>query len=68
MHHQHNVCRNQQAAFVTLDGSTSSLRNALNQLEWTNEQVQGLEQSLLSGPIASVCSDENGVSTDTNCG
>ena len=53
--------------FTTLDGSTSSLANALNQLDWTNQQVQGLEQSLLNNPVTSICVDENRVSADLNC-
>ena len=53
--------------FTTLDGSISSLENALNQLDWTNQQVQGLEQSLLNNPVTSICVDENRVSADLNC-
>lgn len=57
------------------DGSTGGIRNALNQLEWTNDQVQGLEQTLVNGPLATFCVGDNGFSSqemnshpDIQCG
>ena len=57
--------RNQQAAILAASNSTDSIRNALNQLEWSNDQVQGLEQTLVNGPLHTFCDGDNGVSTDS---
>ena len=41
--------------FQNFDGSEGQFRNILSQIEWTDQKVQGLQQSVQNGTASTFC-------------
>ena len=47
---------------ATFQGSTQQFREALDQINWNSDTVQGLQQAVLNGPQSTFCVTNDSVS------
>ena len=63
MHFFPLIYRQQQAQLAgAFQGTRQQLQEALDQVDWTPERIQTLQQTVLSGPQITICSTNDSVS------